>query len=63
MSFAQGLLVAYLKVALLAAVIIVGLWAVGKAFLWLYNWERKTLDDAIHPENAAGRGKSPEDKQ
>lgn len=60
MSFAMGLLLAYLKVAMLAAVIIAGLWAVGKAFLWFYNWERKTLDDAIHGEDKPAGDTSPD---
>lgn len=40
MSFAMGLLLAYLKVGVLAAAILAVLWAAGKGFVALYNWER-----------------------
>jgi hypothetical protein len=42
MSFAMGLFLAYLKVAVLAAAILVVLWAAGKGFQALYNWGEKT---------------------
>ena len=41
MSFAEGLLLAYLKVGVLAAAILAVLWAAGKGFVALYDWERK----------------------
>ena len=45
MSFAEGLLLAYLKVGVLAAAILAILWAAGKGFMALYNWERKAAAD------------------
>ena len=44
MSFAMGLLLAYLKVAVLAAAILAALWAAGKGFLAFYNWAENAAD-------------------
>lgn len=40
----MGLLLAYLKVAVLAAAILAALWAVGKGFLAFYNWAENAAD-------------------
>lgn len=45
MSFAEGLLLAYLKVGVLAAAIIAVIAAIGVGVQKLYAWERKASGD------------------
>lgn len=56
MSFAMGLLLSYLKVAVLAAAILAVLWAVGKGCQALYAWERKASGEGeTKPADDAGK--------
>ena len=63
MSFAEGLLLAYLKVGVLAAAILAVIWAISKGFLALYNWQDKATGEATRSGDAAGSGHSADDKQ
>jgi len=54
MSFAEGLLLAYLKVGVLAAAILAVLWVVGKGFQALYAWSDNAAPGKPPSGKAAG---------
>ena len=59
MSFAEGLLLAYLKVGVLAAAIIALVWLIGWGAVRLYRWEQDAAADAAPPkETTDARGNS-----
>ncbi|MBI1985996.1 MAG: hypothetical protein HYW28_09860 [Rhodospirillales bacterium] len=57
MSFAEGLLLAYLKVGVLAAAILAVLWAAGKGFLTFYNWVEKAADSKPKADDSSKDGR------
>ncbi|OHC74330.1 MAG: hypothetical protein A3B62_04570 [Rhodospirillales bacterium RIFCSPLOWO2_01_FULL_65_14] len=50
MSFAEGLLLAYLKVGVLAAAVIAVVWLIGWGSVRLYRWEQDAAADAAPPK-------------